>query len=51
MEVCDQKNRSFSDKSGMVIVGSETYFLELSAHVSLKVASKDYFGDKETMKV
>ena len=52
-EECDQKNQSFSDKSGMVMVGSGTYFLELSTYISLKVASasKDYFRDKATMKV
>ena len=34
------------------MVGLETYFLELSAHVSLKVGSKDYyFRDKATMKI
>ena len=46
-----KKNRGFSDKSGMAMVGSDTYFVELSAHVSLKVASKDYFRDKATMKI
>ena len=30
---------------------SDAYFLEVSAHVLLKVATKDYFGDKETMKI
>ena len=28
----------------------DTYFLEVSAHVSLKVATKDYFRDQQTMK-
>ena len=27
---------------------SDAYFLEVSAHISLKVATKDYFRDKET---
>ena len=31
--------------------GWDTYFLEVSAHVSLKVATKDYFRDKETMRI
>ena len=30
---------------------SDTYFLEVSAHVSLKVATNDYFRDKESMKI
>ena len=32
------------------MVVSVTYFLEKSAHVSLKVATDDSFRDKETMK-
>ena len=47
---CDQKNRSFSDKSGMIMPGSDTYFLEVCAHLSLKIATDDSFRDKETMK-
>ena len=31
--------------------GSDTYFLEVSAHVSLKVATKDSFRDNETIKI
>ena len=31
--------------------GSATYFLEVSAHVSLEVATDDSFRDKETMKI
>ena len=31
--------------------GSDTYFLEVGAHVSLKVATRDYSRDKETMKI
>ena len=30
---------------------SDAYFLEVSAHVSLKAATKDYFRDKEIMKI
>ena len=30
--------------------GSAIFFLEMSAHVSLKVATDDSFRDKETMK-
>ena len=33
------------------MVGSDTSFQELRAHVSLKVNSKDYFRDKGTMKI
>ena len=35
----------------MLIPGSGAYFLEASAHVSLKVATSDSFRDKETMKI
>ena len=49
-EECDQKNWDFSDKVGMIMVVSVTYFLEKSAHVSLKVATDDSFRDKKTMK-
>ena len=34
----------------MIMPGSDTYLLEVSAHVSLKVATDDSFRDKETMK-
>ena len=30
--------------------GSDKYFLEVSAHLSLKVATDDCFRDKETTK-
>ena len=30
--------------------GSDTYFLEVCAHLSLKIATDDSFRDKETMK-
>ena len=33
------------------MAGSETYFLEVSAHVSLKVATNNSFRDKKTMKI
>ena len=33
------------------MAGSETYFLEVSAHVSLKVATNNSFIDKKTMKI
>ena len=50
-EKCDQKNQSFSDKLRILLSGSDTYFLEVSANVSLKVATKDSFSDKATMKI
>ena len=31
--------------------GSNTYFLEVSAQVSLKLATKDIFRDQELMKI
>ena len=31
--------------------GSDTYFLEVNAHVSLRVATDDSFRDKESMKI
>ena len=51
MEECNQKDRSFSNKCRLLMLGSDTYFLEESAHVSLKVATKNFFRDKETMKI
>ena len=30
---------------------SDVYFLEVSAHVALKVATKGFFRDKETMNI
>ena len=35
----------------MLMVGSDTYFLEVGAHVSLKVATKDYFRGKKPPKL
>ena len=40
------KTLSFSDKFGMLMLYSDTHFLEASAHISLKVASKGSFRDK-----
>ena len=31
--------------------GSYIYFLEVSSHISLKVATEDSFRDKETMEI
>ena len=47
MEGCDQKKFSLSDKSGMLMAGSDAYFLEVSAHALLKIATKGSFrGEK-----
>ena len=51
MEERNQKDRSFSTKFRLLMAGSDTYFLEVSAHVSLKLATNNFFGDKETLKV
>ena len=48
-EEYDQKNWSFSDKFGMIMPYSDTCFLEVSTHVSLKVATDDSFTVKETI--
>ena len=47
-EECDQKNWRFSNKFGMLMLGSNTYFLEVSAHVSMKVANKGSFRGKKS---
>ena len=39
----DQKNQSFSDKFGMPMAGSGTYFLKVSGHISLKVVTSNSF--------
>ena len=50
MEECDHKTRRFSDKPGMLLLDSDTYFLELSAHVSLKEASNVSFRGRKIQK-
>ena len=45
-----KQNRSFSNKFRMFMAGSDTYFLEMSVHVSLKGATTDYFSVKQTIK-
>ena len=50
-EDCDQKSWNFSNKHGMIMPGSDTYFLEVNAHVSLREATDDSFRDKESMKI
>ena len=50
-EQCDQKIRSFSDKYRMLLPGLAIYFLEVSAHVSLKVTTKGYCRGKQALKI
>ena len=47
-EQCDQKNLSWSNKSGMLISGLDTYFLEVSAHTLLKVATETSFSGEKS---
>ena len=49
-EECDWSNLSISDNFGILIPFSATFFPEMSAHVSLKVATNNSFRDKENMK-
>ena len=35
----------------MLVALSDAYFLEVSAKVALKVATKDYFRDKQAVKI
>ena len=44
------KNLRVCDKSGTFITCSATFFLEMGARVSLKVATKESFRDKKTLK-
>ena len=46
-EKCDQKTLFFFDKPSMLIPCWNIYFLEVSGHVTLKTASKDYFRRKK----
>ena len=51
MEKCDQKDWNVSDKFGIIIPCSATYFMEVGARVSLKVATKISFRAKKTLKI
>ena len=46
-----KKNWSFFNNIGMLMLGSETYFLEVSAHVSLKVVAKGSLWDKKNPEI
>ena len=48
MEEYDQKKLSLSNKFGMLLLGLDTYFLEVSAHALLKVATKRSFRGKKS---
>ena len=47
----NQKNQISSDKLGMILPSSITCFLEISAHVTLKVVTINSFRDKQTLKI
>ena len=49
-EECHQKNWRFCDKVGMLMLAPNTYFLEVSARLSLKVVTKASFRGKEVLK-
>ena len=51
MEKCDQKVWNVFDQFGIALPCSDTYFLELGAHVSLKLATKGSLRLKKTLKV
>ena len=47
-EECDQKKKKIlSDKLGMLMSGLDTYFLNVSAHALLKIASKGCLRGKK----
>lgn len=48
---CNQKNQISSDKLGMILPSSITCFLEISAHVTLKLVTINSFRDKKTLKI
>ena len=49
-EECDQKVWNDFDQFGISILCSGTFFLEVGAHVSYKVATKESFEGKRTLK-
>ena len=42
-EECNEKSKSVCNRFGIIIPCSATYFLEVGAHVSLKVATKVFW--------
>ena len=51
MEKRNKKDSSFCDKLGTLMACTDACFLEVRAHVLPKVATKDYFKDKQTMNI
>ena len=51
MEESDQKVRNVFDQFGITISCSATFFREVGARVSLKVATKVSHGGKNTLKI
>ena len=51
MEKCDQKDRNVLDQFGISIPCSATFFLQVGAHASLKVTTKESFRGKNTLKI
>ena len=51
MEECDQKKLRLAEKFGIPMPGLDTYFLEVSTHGLLKVATKSSFGGKLSKKI
>ena len=48
-EYCDQKKKKgLSDNFGMLMSGFDAYFLEVSAHALLKIATKGSFGGEKS---
>ena len=51
-EYCDQKQKKkkkgLSDNFGMLMSGFDAYFLEVSAHALLKIATKGSFGGEKS---
>ena len=50
-EEFDQEDSSVCDTFGIITSCSATYHLEMGAPVSLKLASKVYFGGKKILKI
>ena len=51
MEECDQKISNVFDQFGITMPCSATYFLEVGARVSLKLATKGFLRGKNTLKI
>ena len=51
MEKCDQNDWYVLDQFGITIPCSTTYFLEVGARLSLKVATKGSLRGKKTEKI